>query len=75
MTVASSPTPRQELGDEPRLADARGAENREQVARALPDGSLVGLLERGELALASDHRRVEAPGPAGQVFLAALSSR
>ena len=58
---------RQELRDQPRLADARGPENREQEARAFPDGSLVGLLERGELAFASDHRGIEAAGPAGQI--------
>ena len=58
---------RQELRDQPRLADARGAEDREQEARAFADGSLVGLLERGELALAADHRGIEAARPAGQM--------
>src|SRR5581483_6455388 len=53
----------QRLAHEPRLADARRAEHGEQVAGALAHGPRERPLEQGQLALAADHRRVEAPRP------------
>ena len=48
----------EEVGDEPRLADAGRAEQREQPARAVGDGVLVVAPEPLALALAADERRL-----------------
>src|SRR6187551_4098455 len=53
--------PFEELLAQPRLADARGADQRHD--RALR-GPLDASFERGELLLAPDERRVEPPCPA-----------
>ena len=44
------------LGDEPRLADAGGAQDREQLARPVLDGLLERVGELPALAYAADHR-------------------
>ena len=55
-----------ELLDEPRLADARGPEQREQVRRALRHHVVEVVAQTLELALATDDRRVEASHQAGR---------
>ena len=52
----------EEVGDEARLADAGGAEEREEPARAIGDGVLVVAPEALPLALASDERRLRVAG-------------
>ena len=53
---------RRELGDEAALADARGAEEREQLARSVSDRLGEGLLEPAELPLPADERARRAGG-------------
>ena len=50
-----------ELLDETGLADSGLAEDGEELGAPLPRGALEGLAELGELAVAADQRRVEAP--------------
>ena len=52
----------EQLGDEARLSDARGAEDREQDAGALGNGSFVSMHQQLELTCPSHHGRA---GPAG----------
>ena len=49
----------QELLDEPRLPDARRPENREQLAGAVADRLLEGVVQASTLSLAAHHRRRE----------------
>jgi hypothetical protein len=71
LPVGQAPTPQElrpvadaghELADQPGLADAGGPEHGEEVARRVRIGRLEGLEELSELALAADHRRVQAAG-------------
>ena len=55
---------RQELVGEPGLADARGAEDRDQLAAAVAPGALEAVEEPAELLPATDHRHVEMPAEA-----------
>src|SRR6185312_8393608 len=48
--------PREKSGREPRLADARDAEQREQLADAVGDGEVERLLEEQLLAATPDER-------------------
>src|SRR6266508_4548551 len=57
---------REELVHEPRLPDARRAEDREEMAGVLVDGPPESLLKEGELALSADERRVEPPSERGR---------
>ena len=52
----------QELGCQPRLAEACGAEDSEEVAAALPYGALVGPAQLLELGVAADERCVQPAG-------------
>ena len=54
-----------ELFDQPGLADAWGAEDREQLTRAVGDRGLERLPEPGELPLPADHRRVQTTRDSG----------
>ncbi len=51
---------RPELGGEPRLADPRLPDHRDDDPRPLPAGAVVGLAQRAELAPAADQRTAEA---------------
>ena len=51
----------EEVGDETRLADSRGAQEREEPARAVGDRVLVIAPEALTLTLSSDQRRLEVP--------------
>ena len=57
--------PLEEVGDEPRLADPGGPEEREEPARRVGDGVLVVAPETLPLALAPDERRLEPAGERG----------
>src|SRR5262249_18517625 len=52
---------REQLANEARLADAGGADDGDEPARAARDGVLVGFAQHGELALPPDDRRVAPP--------------
>ena len=52
----------EELVNEPRLAHARRAENREEVARARAHDVVEGVVEQLELARPADHWRSRRPG-------------
>ena len=54
-----APSPPDELGDEPALADARVSVDRHEVRLALLGGALVEAAEELELTVASDHRGSE----------------
>ena len=49
----------EERGDEPALADARRAEDGEELARPVGDDALEGVAEQAQLAHPTDQRRVE----------------
>src|SRR5581483_8646134 len=49
---------------EPRLADARDAEGRDEMRAALLGGGVVEILDEAELAVAADERRLEPFGSA-----------
>ena len=52
--------------DEPGLPDARRAQQGEQMAGAVADGTLESLVEKVELTIPADHAGIEpAPGPVG----------
>ena len=51
----------EQLGHQPRLADSCRSEEREQRARPLGDGALVGPAQPRKLVVASDERRVRSP--------------
>ena len=50
---------RQELVGQPRFADARGAEDRDQLAAAVTPRALEAAAEPADLLPATDHRYVE----------------
>ena len=58
----------EELGCQPRLADAGRAENREELARAVVDGLRKRLLQPAQLAVAPDERRVEPARKGGSLL-------
>ena len=57
----------EEVGDEPRLADAGRAEQREEPAGAVGGGVLVVAPEPPPFAFPADERRLQVAGEAGRV--------